>query len=352
MRLAYYPFLLKFRHPAGTSRGVLTDKPTYLLRLWDERNPEVCGYGEASVFPGLSPEADYRYEYKIVELLANIALGRPTDLSRHPSLQFGLEQAILDYSNGGKSVWFPSAFARGEQTLQINGLVWMGTAEEMTERVERKLSEGYRCVKLKIGAIDWDREHAILKGLRSRFDAGRLEIRVDANGGFSREEAPERLRQLADLQIHSIEQPVKAGDHEAMARICRESPVAVALDEELIGLYDTDSRRRMLDTIRPAFIILKPTLCGGFSGAREWIALARERGIGWWVTSCLESNVGLTALAQWTATLGNPMPSGLGTGQLYTNNIPSPLRLQGDRLSCELPCSAMREALATLDFRC
>lgn len=330
MRLAFLPYVLKFRHPAGTSRGVLTEKPTYLLKVYDENNPGVFGLGEASIFPGLSTEADGRYEFKLIELLANIAIGKATDLSRHPSIQFGLEQALLDFASGGKGIYHMSEFTQGTREIPINGLIWMGSMEEMRERIARKIDEGFDCLKLKVGALDWNQEFELLKSVRKEFPD--LEIRLDANGGFPEVEVLSRLRQLYPLRIHSLEQPVKPGNPDLMAAICRKSEIPIALDESLIGMHSEAAKRMLLDYIAPQYIILKPTLCGGFSGARQWIDLANERGVGWWVTSALESNVGLNALAQWTATLHTSMRQGLGTGLLYSNNFPSPLHISKGNL--------------------
>ncbi|MBQ2440027.1 MAG: o-succinylbenzoate synthase, partial [Muribaculaceae bacterium] len=316
MRLAYAPYNLKFKAPAGTSRGILNEKQTYLIKIWDESDPSRYGIGEASLFRGLSAEDNDRYEFKLVETLANVALGIPTDLSRHSSIQFGLEQAIFDFSNGCKGIYFPSDFTAARQSITINGLVWMGSFDEMIERIEQKISQGFKCVKLKIGAIDFIKELEMVKHIRRHFDADTLEIRVDANGGFSMDNAIARLARLAELDVHSIEQPIRQGHWDLMAFLCRVSPLDIALDEELIGITDLRSKIEMLDTIRPKYIILKPSLCGGFSGAMEWIKLADERNIGWWVTSSLESNIGLNALSQWVATLNTSMPQGLGTGGL------------------------------------
>ncbi len=351
MRLAYAPYRLWFKSPARTSREVMTEKVTCLLKVWDETNPAVFGIGEAAVFPGLSPEANEGFEIKLVELLANVALGRPTDLSRHSSIQFGFEQALRDFASGGLRLYFPSSFTQGEGQIVINGLIWMGSFEEMASRVEEKVKAGFRCIKLKVGGIDWNNELSILKRLRDRFSAEELTIRVDANGAFNAENALPRLQALADLGVHSIEQPVPARNWALMSRLCKESPTPIALDEELIGIYSTEEKAQMLDEIRPAYIILKPALCGGFSGAEEWIRLSEERGIGWWVTSALESNVGLNALAQWTATLRPTLPQGLGTGALYTNNFPTPLQLEGDRLSFNPAETADSAAFADLDWR-
>lgn len=338
MKLEVSPYMLKFRHPAGTSRGILTEKPTYILKLYDEERPDVYGLGEASVFPGLSPEADHRYEFKLWELIANVRLGAATDLSRFSSIQLGFEQAIWNFQNamhegGATALYYPSPFTEGEESITINGLVWMGSYEEMKQRVREKVDAGFKCIKLKIGAIDWKSELSLIQSLRNDFSSSDLEIRVDANGAFNADNVREVLDTLAALQVHSIEQPVAPSHPELLARLCADSPIPIALDEQLIGLYTRAERAEMLDRIRPAYIILKPSLCGGFGGAEEWIKLAEERGIGWWVTSALESNIGLNAIAQWTARLGVTLPQGLGTGGLYTNNFPSPLTLDADRLS-------------------
>lgn len=333
MRLAYAPYILKFRNPAGTSRGVLAEKPTFIIKVFDEADPQRFGIGECSVFPGLSPEADGNYGYKLMELLANMALGKETDLSRHSSIQFGLEQALHDFAGGCRHIYFPSSFTEGEKAIEINGLVWMGDFDKMIERIDEKVGEGFHCIKLKIGAIDWAREVEMIEYIRKKYSDSLLEIRVDANGGFSMDNVFPRLKRLADLGVHSIEQPLPASlPDELYAFVCKMSPLKIALDESLIGKYSYDAKCQLLDEVRPAYVILKPSLCGGFAGAETWISLAEKRGIGWWVTSALESNIGLNALAQWTATLGTSIPQGLGTGGLFTNNFDSPLFLDADRL--------------------
>lgn len=351
MRLAYAPYILKFRQPAGTSRGVLTEKPTFFIKVYDESDPSKFGIGECSVFPGLSPEADGNYGYKLMELLANMALGRDTDLSRHSSIVFGLEQALRDFAGGCRHLYFPSDFTNGNSTIEINGLIWMGDFDEMISRIDDKVKQGFRCLKLKIGAIDWKREVDMIEYIRKKYSDSSLEIRVDANGGFSMDNALPRLKRLADLGVHSIEQPIPAGISELMAFLCQVSPLPIALDESLIGIYGEEVKRALLDEVNPAYVILKPSLCGGFSGAEEWIKLAEDRGIGWWVTSALESNVGLNALAQWTATLGNKLPQGLGTGALYTNNFECPLRLVSDRLGYDSCVGVADKIYSKLDWR-
>lgn len=324
--------MLKFREPAGTSRGVMFEKPTYLLKVWDERQPEIYGLGEAAVFPGLSPEADSRYEYKLIELLANIAIGRPTDLSRHSSIQFGLEQALRDFAGGGKRIYYPSSFTAGEKSITINGLIWMGSFDEMHRRLEQKIEAGFECIKLKIGAIDWEREISLIREIRRHYSPEQLTIRVDANGAFQMEDVFLKLKQLADLGVHSIEQPIPAHFPDLMKFVCDLSPLPVALDEELIGISGYVEKARLLEYIKPAYIILKPALCGGLSGAEEWISIAESQGIGWWITSALESNVGLNAIAQFTGYLATTLPQGLGTGGLFTNNFNLPLELKGEQL--------------------
>ncbi|MDE5871810.1 MAG: o-succinylbenzoate synthase, partial [Muribaculaceae bacterium] len=337
--------------PAGTSRGVLTEKPTFYIKVYDEKNPSVFGIGECSVFPGLSPEADGNYGYKLIELLANIALEKETDLSRHSSILFGLEQALRDYAGGGHHVYFPSDFTNGKGSVEINGLVWMGNFDEMISRIDEKVSQGFHCIKLKIGAIDWKKEVEMLEYITGKYSDSSLQIRVDANGAFTMDNALPRLKRLADLGVHSIEQPIPAGAPELMAFLCRVSPIKIALDESLIGVYGPKAKEELLDEVGPAYIILKPSLCGGFSGAEEWIRLAEERGIGWWITSALESNVGLNALAQWTATLGTTIPQGLGTGGLFTNNFECPLCLESDRLHYDPSIVIDNQIYSTLDWR-
>lgn len=332
MRLEFAPYLLKFKEPAGTSRGILTEKPTFFIKVYDENNPELFGIGEAAVFPGLSPEADGNYVWKLTELMANVAINRLTDLSRHSSIQFGLESAIYDFTNGCKGTYFPSTFTEGEETIEINGLVWMGDFERMIERIEEKLTEGFRCIKLKIGSIAWTKELEMIRYIRGKYTESDLTIRVDANGGFKYEECKERLGELADLGIHSIEQPIQAGQPDLMAKLCKVSPVPIALDEELIGKGNLEERIETLEKIKPQFIILKPALCGGLSGASEWIEEAEKRNIGWWITSALESNVGLNAIAQFTAFLNAKGPQGLGTGGLFINNFETQITLDKDRL--------------------
>lgn len=310
----------------------MRQKDTYFIRLTDSGQEGIYGLGEAGLFRGLSCDDRPGYEKKLTEVCRNIDryATHPSLLADWPSIRFAVETAVRDLSNGGRRLIYPSAWTDGNDEITINGLVWMGDRDEMRRRIATKLSEKFRCVKVKIGGIDFNEELSLLDFIRR--EAPEVQLRLDANGAFSPSEAPEQLERLAKFGIHSIEQPIRAGQWAEMHRLCEHSPIPIALDEELIGINSADEKGRMLDTIRPAYIILKPTLAGGFEGSEEWIRLALERDCGWWATSALESNIGLNAIAQWGATLNTSMPQGLGTGQLYHNNIPSPLYLQGDKL--------------------
>lgn len=330
MKAKYFRYLLEFKRPGGTSRGVLREKETFILEV--EENGKK-GIGECALFRGLSYDDRPDYEEKLQWLCDNINL-EPSrlkkELNEFPSLWFGYEQAILNLRHG-ENLYFPGEFTEGKSAIMINGLIWMGDVQYMEEQIREKLEQGFHCIKLKIG-VDWESEHKILKELRGKFSAETLELRVDANGGFSREEAEVVLQQLADLHIHSIEQPVKAGNWKDMAALCAKTPTPVALDEELIGITDPDEKKRLLETIKPQYIILKPALVGGFAGSDEWISLAEDLNIGWWITSALESNIGLNAIAQYTFTKKSPMPQGLGTGSLFVNNFESSLQLDNELL--------------------
>ena len=332
LKASFQKYRLHFKEPSGTSRGILLDKDTYFIRIWEEGAETCFGLGECALFRGLSAEDRPDYEEKLREVCNRIAEIETASLQEWSSIRFGVEMAFADLRQGGKRIYFPSAFSAGEAGIEINGLIWMGDRETMLQRIRAKLDAGFHCIKVKIGAIDFQSELDLLKFIRRRFGREDVELRVDANGAFAPETALERSDALAKYDLHSIEQPIRQGQWREMARLCARTPVPIALDEELIGVNDAGQKRELLEAIRPRYIILKPALAGGFSGTEEWIRLAEARGIGWWVTSALESNIGLSALAQWTYGLQNPMPQGLGTGLLYTNNIPSPLQLTGERL--------------------
>lgn len=330
MRANYNKYTLKFKTPSGTSRGVLTTKETYFLEITDSINK---GQGECGLFRGLSYDDVPDYEEKLIWLCENIHLD-PEILREHlrcyPSIWIGYEQAMMNLVQD-KYVYFPSDFTEGKDFIKINGLIWMGSVEFMQKQIEDKLSQGFDCIKLKIG-VDWASERQIISELRHIYPKNQLEIRVDANGAFTMEEAKTVLQQLSDLEIHSIEQPIKAGQLEEMSMLCQNTPTPIALDEELIGVVQVEEKQKLLEKIKPQYIILKPSLVGGFSGTDEWISLAETLGIGWWITSALESNIGLNAIAQYTYTKQSKMPQGLGTGGLFTNNLETPIVLNGDRL--------------------
>jgi len=331
---------LHFKQPAGTSRGVYTTRKIWLVHLYEG---DCHGVGECAPLPDLSCDAMGDEAYisilnKVCEVFCQKGEIDNDTLRDYPSMLFGLETALLDVrckKDARRGLLFDTAFSRGEVGIPINGLVWMGNYEEMLKRMESKLEQGFRCVKLKIGAIDFDQELDLIKRIRSRFSFHEIELRLDANGAFPYEDALYKLELLSQYAIHSIEQPIRQGQWAYMAELCRESPLPIALDEELIGVNDLAMKRHMLNIIKPRYIILKPSLHGGMAGCREWIDTAREMGIGSWITSALESNIGLNAIAQFASSVYGDhvtMPQGLGTGLLFTDNIPMPLEIRGDQL--------------------
>ncbi len=318
-----------FKQPAGTSRGVLAQKEVFYL-LFSDKETGKSGIGEIAPIPKLSPDATAGLEDKVKELVAKINVGEEiveSELYGFPAIRFGYESAMKGLGSVSPILPYPSGFTAGEKGIPINGLVWMGNKEFMLGQVEEKLAAGFSCLKLKIGAIDFESEMDILRSIRKRFTKSQLEIRVDANGAFPADKALSVLKELVAFELHSIEQPIKAGQIKEMKKLCAETSLPIALDEELIGISKLSEKKKLLDEICPQYIILKPTLTGGIKASEEWIGLAEERGIGWWVTSALESNIGLNAIAQWTATLGTTNFQGLGTGALFTNNIDSPLHV-------------------------
>ena len=361
---------LHFKQPAGTSRGVYTTRHSYYLTLTSDELPGVEGVGECATLPDLSCDAKPEYEMTLRQVCQMVEqMGRiPYDMIRaYPSITFGLETAFASFFDAAKKFLeivpaegassssemlkqkgvsvpagmenltelFDSPFGRGEEGITINGLVWMGTYEEMLARLEEKLQAGFHCVKLKIGAIDFFKELDLIKRIRDVYTKEQVELRVDANGGFLPENTMSQLEALAKYDIHSIEQPIKQHQWPKMAQLCRETPLPIALDEELIGVNVRSMKQALLDTVCPQYIILKPSLHGGIYGCNEWIELANQRGIGSWITSALESNIGLNAIAHYAAKVYGSnvkMPQGLGTGQLFTDNIPMPLEIRGDKL--------------------
>lgn len=325
---------LHFKQPAGTSRGVYTTRDVWYIVLTDTENSLHYGVGECAPLPSLSCDDVPEYAdvlKKACRCLEENAETFSEKLEDYPSIRFGLETALAHYRARSLQFWH-TPFSQGKEGIPINGLIWMGNFDEMYQRIEEKMQQGFRCIKLKIGAIDFDQELKLLAHIRKHFPPEQIELRVDANGAFSPQEALEKLKRLNEYQLHSIEQPIRAGQWEEMARLCAETPFPIALDEELIGINSLPKKVELLDTIRPQYIILKPSLHGGINGSEEWILLAAERGIGSWVTSALESNIGLNTIAQWTATLMPTLPQGLGTGLLFTDNIDYPLHIEGDCL--------------------
>lgn len=333
------PYTLVFKFNAKTSRGSLREHKTWFLKVWDSQNPRLEGHGECAPFEGLSIDdvADFEQQLRVnirkieganmpqsVEQLESYVNHIDEAL---PAVRFGLETALRDLFYGGQMKIFDSPFFNQNRSIDINGLVWMGDKETMLDRLELKILAGFECVKLKIGGINFEDELDIIRDAKGMIDRDDLDIRVDANGAFEPENVMPALKALAELGVRSIEQPIKPGQWEAMAALTANSPVPIALDEELIGLTDFEEKEALLTQVKPQYIVLKPTLLGGFKATEEWIRLAQKHNIGWWVTSALESNIGLNAICQFTDQFDLDIQQGLGTGELYTNNIPSPLTI-------------------------
>ena len=332
MTATYSSYTLHFKSASGTSRGILKTKDTWFINIESDGKK---GIGECGMFKGLSCDDRPDYETKLQWVCNHIDDGLDKlckELVEFPSIQFGLEMAFKSLDSNDGFELFPSAFTKGTSSIAINGLIWMGNENFMRSQIIEKLDAGFRCIKMKIGAIDFQTELGLLKSIRKEFSESDIELRVDANGAFSAKEALEKLKRLSDLNLHSIEQPIKQGQWKEMSRLCLETPLPIALDEELIGIHSEDLKKELLQIIKPQYIILKPTLVGGFRGSESWISHAEASNIGWWITSALESNIGLNAIAQWTYTLQNSLPQGLGTGTLFTNNFDSPLDVKNGTL--------------------
>ncbi|WP_298138073.1 o-succinylbenzoate synthase [Flavobacterium sp.] len=332
MIATYHKYLLDFKRPSGTSRGVLTQKETWFIVL--EENDKK-GIGECGILRGLSIDDRDDYEEKLKWTCQNIHLGEEQlwyELIEFPSIQSGVEMAFKSLQSENPFVLFPSDFTNSTKSIPINGLVWMGDEQFMKDQIEEKLAQGFHCIKLKIGAIDFQKELDLLRFIRQNFDAKTIEIRVDANGAFSESLALNKLNQLSGYEIHSIEQPIAKNQTDTMSLLCKTTPIPIALDEELIGVFSIEQKETLLQKIKPQYIILKPSFVGGFRGTKQWIELAEKYNIGWWITSALESNIGLNAIAQWTFLQNNSMPQGLGTGALYNNNFDSPLLVSEGQL--------------------
>lgn len=325
IKASYKKYILNFKNPSGTSRGILRTKETWFIIL---NKNDKTGIGETGLFRGLSIDDVSDYEEQLQWACNNINKGLSfllEALYKYPSIQFGLEQAFLSLENQNKFHFYPSEFTQGNKAIPINGLIWMGEKSFMKDQIKEKLKTGFSCIKMKIGAIDFDAELALLKSIRKEFTAKEIELRVDANGAFKPNNALEKLKRLSDLDLHSIEQPIQQGQIQEMSALCAKTPLPIALDEELIGVFLAADKQKLLQDIQPQYIILKPSLVGGFKGSNEWIDFATENNINWWITSALESNIGLNAIAQFTYSLNNKLPQGLGTGGLFTNNFNSPL---------------------------
>lgn len=323
----------QFIQPAGTSRGVLHAKESWFLTVSDPISGNT-GIGECSLLPGLSPDAQPGLEGILQAVAVALRTGEPLPpLHQWPAVRFAVEMGLADMQYKERGLLFPSEFTSGERGIEINGLIWMGNPDHMARQVEAKLGEGYTCIKLKVGALAFDEDLALLKSIRSRFTADEITIRVDANGAFTPADAPEKLHRLSAFDLHSIEQPIRAGQWEDMARLAESSPVPIALDEELIGHSDAAACEALMQTIRPPYIVIKPSLTGGFAMSDLWIGLAEKYGAGWWLTSALESNIGLSAIAQYCASKSTTVPQGLGTGKLFYHNFTSPLAIANGLLT-------------------
>ncbi len=340
-----YPYTLDFKFPAGTSRGVLRDKTTYLIKVFDSGSPEVIGWGECGPLNKLSIDDVEDIEEQIIPIVTQIndkklpstyeevyELAFELAGYKYPSLRFGIETALLDLMNGGERRVFNNSFFNDQESIPINGLIWMGHMEAMLLQISDKVVEGFDCIKMKVGSLDFEKEVDILNYIRRKYYDQEILLRVDANGAFKPEEALYKMNAMAKYHIHSIEQPIKAGQHELMASLCKKPPIDIALDEELIGIESLKEKRSLLEYIKPQYIIIKPTLLGGFQSSMEWINLANELGIGWWITSALESNIGLNAICQFSLEVGAKSYQGLGTGQLYHNNFESPLTIERGKI--------------------
>ena len=332
MKATYHKYMLEFKRPSGTSRGIMTEKETWFIVL--EENGKK-GIGECGILRGLSADDRDDYEEKLKWVCQNIHLGETVlweKLLEFPSIQFGIEMAFLSLKSENPYLLFPSDFTNNSKSIAINGLVWMGEEAFMKEQIEEKIAQGFTCIKLKIGAIDFEKELQLLHFIRSHFSEKQIEIRVDANGAFSLGEALDKMNQLSGFKLHSIEQPIQKNNTDRMAELCKTTPFPIALDEDLIGVFSLEKKEALLQKIMPQYIILKPSFVGGFRGTQEWISLAEKYNIGWWITSALESNIGLNAIAQWTFLQNSDMPQGLGTGALYTNNFDCPLEVLNGQL--------------------
>lgn len=344
LQASYTKRTFHFSFNARTSRGAIKQRDSWFLKIYDSANPEVFGIGEAAPVGGLSREkpGDVHDQFEAVVEKINKqdklpATGSLKDihsafdsLNLSSSVYLAVETAFLDYFNGGKRIIFDNDFHKGKP-LEINGLVWMGGLDFMLQQVSIKVDDGFTCIKLKIGGLNFEKELDILQFVRRKYFRDQITIRLDANGAFKADQALNKLVGLSTYDIHSIEQPIKPGSP-FLAELCQKTPIPIALDEELTGIQTRKEKEELLDRIKPQYLVLKPTLHGGFLGCAEWIEVADARKIGWWLTSSMESNLGLNALAQFASQYSNPLPQGLGTGMIFKDNIPSPLEVKKGKL--------------------
>ncbi len=336
LKANFKKYRLKFILPAGTSRGVMQYRDTWFVSVFDTDFPEIVGVGEIAPLPGLSRELTKDFDSLIAqscERINEISKKGNQQLIEFPSIRFGFETAIRDLKNGGQQKIFDTEFYKSQNSILINGLIWMGNTEFMLSQIEDKINRGYTHIKIKIGAMSFSDELKLLKKIRKKYKSDKLEIRVDANGAFAIDEALEKLKQLSEFDLHSIEQPIGARNWGEMAKLCSNSPIPIALDEELISINKYQDKSKLLQIIKPQYLIIKPSLTGGFKASDEWVELAEKHNVEWWATSALESNIGLNAISQWVSTKNISIPQGLGTGKLFSNNIPSPLQVVGNRVS-------------------
>ena len=324
---------LNFINPSGTSRGILHDKPSWFIKIYSKDNPSLYGLGECGPIKGLSIDSIDKIDDKLIELKENINNIKKVNLKQFPSIVFGLESALTDLNNGGKRILFNNGFSKEKKEIKINGLIWMGEPSFMIQQIKEKIDLGFSCLKLKIGALNFNQELEILKQIRTKFSAKNLELRLDANGSFDPKDALVKLRELSKYKIHSIEQPIEINQLKKLKVLCELSPIAIALDEELIKIRDDEEKKELIEYVMPDYLILKPSLLGGFKQTKKWIDIAEKNNIKWWITSALESNIGLNAIAQFCAEFKTNLPQGLGTGNLFNNNFPSPLSLKGEMLA-------------------
>jgi len=334
---------LRFIKPAKTSRGEYIEKTAYLLWIVTETF-KVCG--EASPLSDLSVDGKvdfsnivqpYENQFLTFEDLHNLL----EDWMPYPSLRFALYSAILKakfqanriaIQQPTKSqVWIENEFTHGKEGMKINGLVWMNSIDAMYEEAIHKINAGFTCIKLKVGALDFDAECRLIEKIRKQFSPFKVEIRLDANGGFKNGDALFQLEDLKRFNIHSIEQPIQANQPDLMQEICAKSPIHIALDEELIGI-DVNNSLNLMKKIKPKYIILKPTLLGGFDFCDIWIQHAVSQNVGWWSTSALEGNIGLADIAQWVSAYKPTMPQGLGTGSLFVKNFDPHTKVVGETM--------------------